>query len=75
MLARFEFTVALADLLFELLSHEINGSIEVAFGILGEQIGTRNSQAYRATESPFRNFGMIMFEGDSGVNGKAVQVL
>jgi hypothetical protein len=39
------FAVAFADLLFDLLGYQVNGGIEIAFDVLSEKVGARDSEA------------------------------
>src|SRR6185437_5708037 len=44
MFARLVLALAFADLLLDLFFHQINGRVEVAFAILGEQIGAAHGE-------------------------------
>src|ERR1035438_6777163 len=61
-LAGFEFVMPPADLLLNLLGNEVDGGIEIAFDVLGEQIGAGQRQTHRAGELALRGLGLIRSE-------------
>ena len=70
----FSFAVPFANLLFDLFGDQIDGGIEIAFGIFGKEIGTADAEPHRAFELFFGGFGLVVFEIHAGVHGPAVKV-
>jgi len=75
MFARFLFALAFAYLLLDLFFHQINGGVEIALAIFGEQIRPADAEAHRATELPLRNPHMIVLERDPRMDDAGVQAI
>jgi hypothetical protein len=72
--AGFVFVMPFANLLLDLLAHQVNRRVEVSFRVFGKQVRPRHSQPHRALELPFRWFARVVFEDDSRVQSKPIQV-
>lgn len=66
--------VALADLLFDFLGHEVYGGVKILLHILRKKIRARNAKPHRAFELALRNLGGIMFQRDARIDGEAVEM-
>jgi hypothetical protein len=75
MFASFVFALAFADLLLDLLFHQIDRGIEIAFAIFREQIRAAHAQANRTAKLPFRNPHVIVLERDARVQDPGVQAI
>ena len=75
MLARMVFVLTFSDLLLNFFSHQIDGRIQVAFHVLGEQIRAGQRQADRTGELALRRFGLIALEGDPNIHRKPRQMI
>src|SRR5256885_845400 len=75
MLAGFVFAVTFADLLLDLLSHQIDSGVKIALTVLGEKVGAGHCQANGTGELPLRRFPVVMFQGHPRVNRTTVQVV
>jgi hypothetical protein len=74
-LASFVFALAFAYLLLDLFFHQIDGGVEIAFAIFGEQVRPADAQAHRAAELPFRDPHVIVLKRDPRVNDARVQTI
>jgi len=54
---------------------QINGGVEIALAIFGEQIRPADAEAHRATELPLRNPHMIVLERDPRMDDAGVQAI
>ena len=73
--ARLPFAVALADLLFDLLGDAVNGCIQIALDVLGEQVGSTHRQSDGAAKLLSQSSGVIVFEGDARLDRALVEVI
>lgn len=71
--ASFVLVVALADLLFDFLGHEIDGGVEVGFKILSVKIRAGHVKEHGALELAVRRLGCIMFKDHTGIDCETVQ--
>ena len=74
MFARLIFIVSFPELLFDLLGHHVDRRIQIAFNVLGKQIGPGKGDAHRAGELSVRRLGLVAVERDSRVDSIAVEV-
>jgi hypothetical protein len=73
--ARFNFTVAFADLLLDFFGDDVNGRVQIAFTRLGKEVGAAHGHLHRANELPFGHAAVVVFEGNAGINGAAIQMI
>src|ERR1041385_271085 len=71
----FVLAVTFADLLFHFFRDQVNGGIEVTLPVFGVKVGTGHGQAQGTLELAVGRLGGVVFQGDAGVDGKAVEVL
>ncbi|MDB6019342.1 MAG: hypothetical protein JWR19_3831 [Pedosphaera sp.] len=74
MVAGFVLALALPDLLFDLLGHQINGGVKIGFRIFREQVRARHGKSHRAGKLPFGGLGRIMLQTNTGIDGKTVKM-
>ena len=74
MFAGFVLVLTFPDLLLDFLTHHINRRIQVALRVLGKEVGPGHAQANGTTKRFLRDFGMIVLQGDAGVDREAIQV-
>src|ERR1051325_7458321 len=60
--AGFVFALPLADLLFDFFGDDVDGGVEIAFTILGEQVRSADAEADRTGELPFRGARVVVLE-------------
>ena len=71
----FRLLVAFPDLLFDFLCDPVNRRIQIAFAILGKQIGAAHAQAHGTTELFLRRARVVVLQGDPGVHGALVKMV
>src|SRR5579859_3566107 len=74
-LGRLALAVALADLLLDLLGDHIDGGVQVALAVLGEEVGAAHGDAHATTELSFGYAGFVTLQGYAGIHGPAVQMI
>ena len=74
-LASFVFALPLPDLLLDLLFHQVDRGVKVAFAIFREQVRAAHAKANRAAELPFRNPHVIVFQRDARVQNARIQAI
>ena len=74
MFAGLIFALPLSDLLLDFFGYQIDGSIEVAFDVLGEQVRTRKGKPNGTGKGALRRPGLVMLEGDTRIGGETVQM-
>ena len=72
---RFVFAVSFADLLLDFFDDDIDGGVEVAFVVFGEEVGSANAQSYRAGKLSFGHARVVVFERDARFHDAGFQVL
>ncbi|MDB6038553.1 MAG: hypothetical protein JWM99_2394 [Verrucomicrobiales bacterium] len=74
MLARFEFALTFADLLFELFGNQVDGGIKIAFGIFRKKVGAGNRQANGTAELLIRSLQIVVLKGNARIDRPAIKV-
>ncbi len=67
--------VAFSNLLFDFLGDDVNCSIKIAFDIFREQVGAAEIEADGTGKLLFGGAGVVVFEGDAGINSELIEVL
>ena len=75
MFAGFIFTVAFADLGGNFFGDQVDGGVEIAFGIFREQVWSTNAETDGAFELAGGRLCAIVVERYAGVDGKTFDVL
>jgi hypothetical protein len=75
MFAGLVFVVAFPKLLFEFFGNQIDGGVEIAFGVFGIEIGSWHGQSHGAGELFFRSAFAVQFESDTDINGAMIEVI
>jgi hypothetical protein len=75
MFAGLVLVMAFAELLFEFLGDQIDGGVEITFGIFGIEIGSWHGQAHGTGELLFGSAFAVQFECDADINGAMVEVI
>lgn len=74
MFAGDELVVSLADLLFEFFRDQIDCGVKVTLDIFGKEVRAWQRKAHGTGELSFGSLGLIMLEGDPGVDGETVEM-
>ncbi len=74
-IARLEFAVALAQLLFDLLGHQIHRRVQVALAILRVEVRPRHRQADGAGKLALRPFEVVVFQRHVRAGAIVIQML
>ena len=72
---RFVFAMAFADLLFDLFYDDVDGSVEIAFVVFGEEVRSADAETYRTRKLSFGHASVIVFERDARFHDAGFQVL